>query len=150
MTPELEPGQRYLAIATGFLGEGSFQLAPIAEGFEAGTGEAALRVTHASPDAPAVDVGVVDGGFVALEPFSDLAFPESSDAAGVAVPAGTYSFGVAVTGDPDPLFTFSDLGVGEDARLFAIANGSVADGDFGLSIVDATSWPWVTVRVDPD
>lgn len=61
-----------------------------------GDGEAGLRVAHASPDAPAVDVTVNDD---ALTLFEDVSFGESSGYA--VVPAGSYDVEIraAASGD---------------------------------------------------
>ncbi|MCA9286296.1 MAG: DUF4397 domain-containing protein [Phycisphaerales bacterium] len=55
--------------------------------------DARVRVVHASPDAPAVDV-LVDGSVA----FSNLAFTESTMYA--ALPEGTYDVNVTAAGDP--------------------------------------------------
>ena len=78
-------------------------------------GGARVRVLHASPDAPAVDVWV-DGSVV----FSDLEFEESSDF--VEVPAGTYNVAVSPAGLSDPIVIGPvdlDLAAGTDYLVVA-------------------------------
>ena len=55
-------------------------------------GMAKVRVFHASPDAPAIDVAVKGGNVVV----SNLSFPKASSY--IQVPAGTYNFEVRPTG----------------------------------------------------
>ena len=65
-------------------------------------GGARVRVVHASPDAPAVDVWV-DGGIV----FESVAFEDIT--AFVEVPAGTYNVQVVPAGETSPVVIEADL-----------------------------------------
>ena len=57
-----------------------------------------VRVVHASPDAPTVDVGLWDGAnFTAISDYSGLAFGDASPASGLAIDAMNITVGVAVT-----------------------------------------------------
>lgn len=151
-TPYLEPGQHYLAIATGFLGGDTpaFTLVPVAEEFTGEATDALVRVVHASPDAPAVDVGPVTGGAVApVADFRDLAFGDSSAAAGTVLPAGSLTIGVAATGTTTPVASFA-VEITEGLRAFAVACGSL-DGpgeSFRLALV-VPGDPWAVVEVLP-
>ncbi|HKI83180.1 MAG TPA: DUF4397 domain-containing protein, partial [Candidatus Krumholzibacteria bacterium] len=151
-TPALQAGERYLAIATGFVSDTpSFTVLPLREGF-ASSSSALLRVVHASPDAPAVDVGVWDGtNFTALAPLSNLAFGEASDEAGVAVAAGPLSVGVAATGKTTPVAVFN-LAPTAGLRTYAVACGSLTGNGaaFRLLMVDASSYPWQASAVYPN
>lgn len=151
-TPGLEGGLQYMAIATGFLGGSpSFTLLPIADGFDSADTNARLRVIHASPDAPAVDVGTVAGGVLTPIPeYSGLDYLDVSPEAGLSLPEGSYDLGVAVAGSTDPVFTFSGVGIAAGARLFAVAAGSLTDGTFQLVAVDATAAPWGAAALTPD
>jgi hypothetical protein len=64
--------------------------------------ESRVRVLHASPDAPAVDV-LVNGGLA----FEDVAFTEFAGYA--SVPAGTYNVQVVPTGATSPVVIDADL-----------------------------------------
>lgn len=78
---------------------------------------AAVRLAHASPDAPAVTVTAMDGEMTL---FSDVAFGEASDYA--EVPAGTYTLEVWPAEDAgcDPVATFDvDVSCGEAYTGFA-------------------------------
>ncbi len=157
-TPELAAGERYLAIATGFLapaaGEGNFQILFERDGFDVAGAGARVRVVHASPNAPAVDVGVVaDGGFSAVAPLSGLEFGAASDEAGVALPAGTYTLGVAPAGTMTPVATFG-VALGGDQSVFSVAAGSLGGGEgresFLLIAIDTSVFPWAAAAVAPN
>jgi hypothetical protein len=153
-TPYLEPGVRYLAIATGFLSSGTpaFQLLPLADGFADPGTEALVRVVHASPGANAVDVGPLDGGEVqAVADFTDLSFAEASPAGGTALPVGELTIGVAATGTTSPVASF-DLTTVAGLRAFAVASGSLSGpGEgFRLVLVIAADDGWTAAEVMPN
>jgi Domain of unknown function (DUF4397) len=81
--------------------------------------EAFVRVIHASPDAPNVDVWV-DGEIV----LSDVPFTAVSDY--LAVPAGTYNVQVTATGETDPVID-ADLTFDAGTSYTVAAIGSLAD-----------------------
>ena len=145
MTPELMAGERYLAVASGFLGNQSFTLLPFGESFDT-TGNALLRVVHASQDAPAVDVGLWDGmNFTAIGALSDLDFGEASAGPGLDVGSATLGLGVAATGTTTPVATFQ-VTTSPGLRVFAVAAGSLFDESsegFRLLLVDTQDYPWV-------
>jgi hypothetical protein len=153
MTPELMAGERYLAIASGFAlgGTPGFTLLPYGEKF----GESAspqVRVVHASPDAPTVDVGLWDGAnFTAISDYSGLAFGDASPESGLAIDATDITVGIAVTTTTTPAATF-DLALTGGQKAFAIAAGSLGGtGEtFRLMLVDATAFPWQTAQVMPN
>jgi hypothetical protein len=152
-TPDLAPGERYLAIATGFLsGTPGFQLLPVADGFDVADADARVRVVHASPDAFPVDVGVVAGAaFTPISDISDLAFTESSDAAGLSLAPGVYDFGIGEANTGSAAFSFSGLELFAEDRLFAIGAGSAGAGTFQLMLVVADDGgDWQVLSVLPD
>ena len=155
-TPTLLAGERYLAVASGFLSpEGttpSFTLLPFAEEFTLGNAAPQVRVVHASPDAPAVDVGTVSGGSVTPVPdFRDLNFTQSSAATGTPLPTANLQIGVAQAGQTTPVATF-DITTTAGIRVFAVAAGALgADGEaFRLVLVDTSVFPWVAAGVLPN
>jgi len=152
-TPELMAGNRYLAVASGFVGGDTpgFTLLAYQDGF-ADQGNPRLRVVHASPDAPAVDVGTWDGmEFTALAPFSGLSFGDASAADGTTIAASALTVGVAATGTTTPVATF-DLTLPSDLTAFAVASGSVTakGAAFRLQVVDTAAWPWQVSEVLPN
>jgi hypothetical protein len=85
-------------------------------------GDARIRVLHASPDAPAVDI-FLDGS----EAISDLAFDEITDY--VAVPAGDHKvdvFPAAADGTGDPAIS-ADVTLAADTDYTVAAVGLLAD-----------------------
>ena len=156
-TPALEAGQRYLAVATGELapegGDPAFQLAPFADAFSLDASpQAALQIVHAAA-APAVDIGVVEGGQIpeANVLVTDLAWPNASDE--LAVDAMTYEIGVAAAGGTPPLSPIAtfDVPAGEGARAFVVAVGDLTtEGDeegFRLYAIDSVAFPWTATEI---
>lgn len=151
-TPYLEPDMTYLAIATGFLGgdEPAFQLVPVTEEFAGMPADALVRVVHASPDAPAVDVGPLDeGNVVAIDDYSDLAFGDSSPAPGTSLPLGSLTVGVAAAGEDTPVAAF-ELETAAGLRAYAVASGSLGgSGEAFRLVLVITGETWSTVEVLP-
>jgi hypothetical protein len=157
-TPALAAGERYLAIATGFLapaeGENGFGIVFERDGFDAAGSDALVRVVHASPDAPAVDVGVVtDGVFGAVEPLSGLAFGDASDEGGVTLAAGTYTLGVAPAGTTTAVATFG-VPLASGQKVFGVAAGALGGGEgresFRLIAIDTAIFPWAAASLLPN
>jgi len=122
-------------------------------------GNAHIRVIHASPDAPAVDVAVTGGPVL----MPNLAFPNASDY--TPVPAATYNLEVRAAGTstvalPIPgltvqagkvytVFAVGELGAGTlkvvpvvDADHSAVPTAAPAAGMGGTN---STTTPWTTV-----
>ena len=153
-TPQLMAGERYLAVASGFVGGQSpaFELLPYVDNFEE-MSSPLVRVVHASPDAPSVDVGLWDAGkqFTPISDYLDLAFGDASAESGLMIDAMELSIGVAVTGTTTPAATF-DLMLGAEQKIFALAAGSLGGTgeSFRLVLVDASVFPWQTSQVMPN
>jgi hypothetical protein len=157
MTPRLEAGERYLAVATGFLspagGAPGFQLVALRDELLPDPARAKLRVLHASPDAPAVDVGVIaNDTFTAPEPLRNLAFRMASPAEGLALDPGMLTVGVAPTGMTTPVARFP-LVLTAGLRAHVVAAGALAPmmgaQGFRLLVVNAAAWPWTVAAVTP-
>lgn len=153
-TPQLAAGARYLAIASGYLASGTptFQLLPFDEAFTATGSDPLVRVVHASPDAPAVDVGPVSGSDITpIGDYTNLSFGDASPSAGTALPVAALTVGVAATGTTTPVASF-DITTVSGLRAFAVAAGSLSGpGEtFRLVLVDATQFPWAAVEVAPN
>ena len=153
-TPALAAGERYLAIASGFLASGAptFRLLPFGDGFGDAGADALVRVIHASPDAPPVDVGTASGGVVTAVPdYVNLSFEDASTSAGTALPAASLNIGIAATGTTAAVATF-DITTVAGLRAFAVAAGSYGGTgeSFRLIVVDATNYPWAAVEVAPN
>ncbi|MFN3201076.1 MAG: DUF4397 domain-containing protein [Bradymonadia bacterium] len=162
-SPELMAGERYLVIATGFLGEQPegrepFQFISLADGFMAPEDDPnafLLRAVHGSPDAPAVDVGVVGEGFTILPGLENVAFPAVTPPEGLPVMPGNYTLGVAPTGMA-PIATFGPLQLPADGEAIAVAAGALTpaedsdDQSFRIMLVFTGVWPWEVVSVGPN
>ncbi|MFW6075034.1 MAG: DUF4397 domain-containing protein [Chloroflexota bacterium] len=93
-----------------------------------------VRIVHASPDAPDVDVAVADGGPVLFEA---LPFGEASDYA--PVEAGSYDLEVRPTGTEDVALEIPGFMAEAGAVYTVFAVGLVEDGSLNVSaLVDQT------------
>ena len=96
-------------------------------------GEPRVRVVHASPDAPAVDVWV--NGNIA---FSNAPFEGITDYASLA--PGTFNVQVVPTGATEPVVIDADLELAADTDYTVVAVGLLADIE-PLVLVDNNSAP---------
>ena len=157
-TPALVAGQRYLVVASGFLapetGEQPFGLIAAAVEFDREDGAARLRLIHASPDAPAVDVGTVHGDALGALLASDLSYGQATAGKGVSVTQTPVDLGVAATGTASIAARFNGVAIEPGARLFAIAAGALAPAagrqSFRLMVVNATSTSWTAASIHPN
>jgi hypothetical protein len=131
----VEAGTAYEVAATGLLAEIAPQVYQVdlsAVGDEAEP-MARIRVVHAAPDAPAVDVAIKDGDVL----IADLAFPEASDY--LTVPAGQYDLEVRVAGTTDVALDLPGVALDAGTVYSVYAIGLVADGSLTvLPIVGTT------------
>jgi hypothetical protein len=84
-----------------------------------GMGNAAIRLIHLSPDAPAVDVAIAGGG--ATPVFTNLGFKGNTEFRNV--PAGTHSFQVKETGTENALMTATTLSLEAGKNYTLIVRG---------------------------
>jgi len=156
-TGALEPGKRYLTMASGLLGgsgDAAFNLASYAENFDRGQPETALiRAIHGSPDAPAVDLGVLNvEGVVNPVLVSNISFRDASAAPGLSVGTGTIPVGVTPAGQNDTVVASFHAPTFAGLRAFGIASGALspANGEsFRLLVVDTSVTPWTVATVHP-
>ncbi|MGD8869104.1 MAG: DUF4397 domain-containing protein [Gemmatimonadales bacterium] len=159
-TPNLNAGERYLAIASGFLspdaaGEQAFNLVAFRDAFElSDAANSRIQAVHASPDAPAVDIGTVNGGgTIEAVVFENLVYPAGKPDAGVSVPVADLTLGVAPTGDANPVATF-DVTTLAGLRAFAVAIGALnpdaGEESFRLAVINTATWPWTVAQVNPN
>ena len=157
-TPALTAGQRYLVIASGFLapgeGEQAFGLVAAAVEFDREDGGARVRLVHASPDAPAVDVGTVHGDAFGALLASDLSYGQTTPGKGVSVTQTPVNLGVAATGTASIAARFDGVAIEPGARLFAVAAGALAPAagreSFRLIVVDAGAASWTATSIHPN
>lgn len=93
-----------------------------------------VRVVHASPDAPAVDVWVNDS----ITAFSNAPFKGIADYA--QLDAGTYNVKVVPTGATEPVVIEANLDLAVDTDYTVVAVGQLADIE-PLVLVDNNSMP---------
>ncbi|MCB9681119.1 MAG: DUF4397 domain-containing protein [Alphaproteobacteria bacterium] len=145
-TPMLEAGETYLAVATGFLtSTPGFTILPLVDDLPIDATMSTVSVVHASPDAPTVTAGALLPAYTALTPALSYLDP----AADVTVAPGTYDLAVGTAAGDAALFTFPGISLLAGDRLFAIANGSLIGGSFGVTLVDTTTTPWTAATLTP-
>jgi hypothetical protein len=91
-------------------------------------GQAFLRVIHASPDAPAVDVRIAGGPTL----IQDLSYPEATDY--LAVNAGTYHLQVTLAGTDQIVLNLPDVTLDSGHVYTVFAIGSVKDQTLGVLV----------------
>ena len=141
----LPNGSVLTALAAGLLASNDaadeFRVLPLFEDFDdPGAGNAIVRIVHASPDAPTVDIDVLNDGtseIIGLERFGD------TGATGVALTSGSpLVIGIRAGGMLVTTFTTPALATGQE--YFVIADGLLAQADptatdaFKLLVVDPT------------
>lgn len=120
-TLDLEGGVYYNVAAVGFLDEIGAQIYTTdIDGLAAD--QARVRVIHASPDAPAVDIAVADGPVL----IEGLEFPDASDALDVA--AGSYDLQVLASGTDVVALDLPGVGFAAGMVYDVFAVGSLEDG----------------------
>jgi hypothetical protein len=154
--PAIEAGSEYMLVATGFLapqgGEAAFEVISFADGFATDDPHAArLRVIHASPDAPAVDVSTVSG-LVLDRPalVEQLSFGTADDGAGLGVPVAQLTVGVGAAGATNALAAF-DLATAPGQRALVVAAGSLGAAagrqPFRLIAIDTSAPVWTAASL---
>lgn len=119
----LTAGTDYTVIATDTLAD-IFPTVLVDDNSFPAAGEAKIRFFHGSPDAPAVDIAVADGGPVLIP---DVAFGDTSDGY-LSVPGGTYDLEVRVAGTTAVALTLPGLTFAADTVYTTYATGLLADG----------------------
>jgi hypothetical protein len=130
----LESDKRYTVMAVGELAN----IEPLVLEDDTETpewGKAKVRVVHASPDAPAVDVTVKDGDTL----FSNVSFKDATDFQ--PVDAGTYNLEVGGTGGGDVVLTipWASLSSGSATTLVVLG---LANGEPPLSYLNLFSFQY--------
>lgn len=152
-TGALAAGERYLAVAKGLLaGNPAFGLAAFADEFD--TKDAArgrLRVVHASPDAPAVDIGVVNGQAISPVLIPGLVPDAATGGAGLGVDPSTYTLGVTPMGQNNTIVNSFTVPVAAGHRVFVVAAGALDTNKgqgFRLLAVDTVASPWAVATIN--
>jgi len=155
VTSELEPGAEYLVVATGFLapaaGEAPFQLLTAEDEFDRADGlNARIRIVHASPNAPTVDVGPLGSHGLSALLVDDLPFSNSTQGKGISVAPQAIDIGVADSSSGAVAASFA-IEPAAGLRAFVVAAGALGQGagraPFGLIVVDTAVFPWAATAV---
>lgn len=132
LTVELEADNAYSAFATGML-DGVECTVFADDPGDIADDQTHVRFIHTSPDAPAVNVQVADGGPTLCE---DISFRDESGY--VAVDAGTYDLEVVVADSGDVALSLPEVEVTGGTAVSAIAVGQVDDGSLDAVLADDT------------
>lgn len=127
-TVTLEAGMAYHVAAVGDLANIAPAVIP-ADLSATSDGNARVRVIHASPDAPDVDIAVTNGDVL----ISDLAFGAASDY--MEVPAGTYDLEVRIAGTTDVALPLAGVSLDGNMLYDIVAVGTVADGTLTVILI---------------
>ena len=100
----------------------------------AGNDMTRVRVVHASPDAPAVDILVNDAPAI-----TNLAFGQISAYASLA--PGTYNIKVVPAGATAPVVFEADVPLAEGSDLTVVAKGLLGDNSFGVLALSDNNKP---------
>lgn len=128
------PGDAYTVAATGLVGEGD--LAPIVLNDDRTgnpNGDAHVRFVHTSPDAPAVNIRVANGGPLLFE---NVPFRGIADYIGVG--AASYDLEVTLTSDGTVVLTIPAVVLSTSTNYTVFAIGLAGDGTLAaLPVVDS-------------
>lgn len=91
----------------------------------ANSGKAKIRLLHASPDAPAVDVKLNSGSGPAV--FSNVAFKDISGY--IEVDGGSYTFAITAAGSTSEVVVFDPVTVANGGVYTVVAHGTLNDAD---------------------
>ena len=126
-------GDEALAIVSGFLsaGDPTITTLPLAGNTRSVVTETKLRITHASPSTPEVDLYLVADGtdINGVEP-NFASVPFGADTTQLSIPAGIYDAYVTLAGSKEPAITLPDLDFQGGEVLDVIARDPIAaDGE---------------------
>ncbi len=123
-TLTVAPGTDYTVLAVGRVSDGSLALLPLKDNNASpADGKAHIRVIHASPDAPAVNVALAG---TKTNVFSNVAFKGVGDYTPVA--AGTYDLDVNVASTGQTVKTVNGLKLENKGVYTAVAVGLAGNG----------------------
>ncbi|MGD9933788.1 MAG: DUF4397 domain-containing protein [Dehalococcoidia bacterium] len=141
-TPALEAnltiakGKDYTVLAVGEVGKATLGLLPLEDNNATpANGKAHVRLIHASPDAPAVDVGVAG---TSVKVFSNVAY--KGVGAHTPVDAGTYNLEVRPAGTSTVALAIPGLALKDRTVYTVVAVGLLANNSLAvIPLVDATA-----------
>ena len=136
----LDAGTDYTVVALNTL-ENIEPLVLVDNNSQPAAGKAHVRFVHASPDAPAVDIAVAEGGPVL---FSNVAFKEVGDY--LPVDAGTYDLEVRVAGTEDVVLDVPGLTL-NDGTVYTVFAMGLAGSEPALTAIPSTDASYETVML---
>lgn len=131
----IDENQDYTIVATDFL----VSITPVVllDDNTLDPNNARVRFFHASPDAPAVDIRLANGGATL---FSNVSFQDFGDY--ISVPGGSYDLEVVVSGTDTVALFVPGLAVQNNAVYTVFATGLVGDGSLNaVPVLDAIPAP---------
>ncbi len=146
----LQAGKTYSVVALGSLAAANLeQVTFIDEGNAVNSGQVKLRVAHASPAVPAVDVYLTapDTSLATASPTLSLRYKEAVPANGSAalqIPGGAYRIRITLTGTKDIAFDSGtvSLNTGSDLLVLAVPNTTTnRTSPVSLLVVPSTGGP---------
>jgi hypothetical protein len=138
----LDAGTDYTVVAVGLLEDIGAEVF-VDDNSAPAAGQAHVRVIHASPDAPAVDIGVADGPVL----FSNLAFRELQGPA--PVDAGTYDLQILAAGTDTVALPLDGVTLDEGLIYTVIAVG-LLEGEPALDVLTIVDEPRVPAEPPVD
>jgi len=133
-TVTLAPGTAYTVAATGLISDNDLNPIILVDDRDPDAGQAGVRFVHTSPDAPPVNVGVVNGPTL----FSAVAFRESDGYVNVA--QGTYNLGVSVASSGTQVLTVNGQALQANTNYTIFAIGLAGDGSLAaLPVIDGSA-----------
>lgn len=122
----------YTVAATGLLGSDDLKPLVLVDDVAPSTGVARVRFVHTSPDAPAVNVAVLNGPTL----FSDIPFRATGDY--LSVNQGIYNLGVSVASSGTQVLIVNGQQLQANTNYTIFAIGLAGDGTLAaLPVVDA-------------
>lgn len=125
---ELTEGVAYEVSAIGLLADIGVAVLPV-DTVPLAADAARVRLVHAAPDAPAVDVAVVGGDVV----IPDVSYGQASGYA--EVPAGTYELEARIAGSEDVALPLPGTVLAPNTSYSVYVVGQVADASLGMVLV---------------
>ncbi len=158
-TPSLEAGKSYLVIASGYLNasgnQEELEIIALESNFTQDSSNARVRLVHASPDAPAVDIGIVNDGSITQTLASNVTLGTASSDAGISFPPDSTVLGIAPASNPSEVVSVFNLSLsgGAGNGLFAIVSGAFSpeaqEESLRLLLVNTTSSRWNIASISP-
>ncbi|MEM7168360.1 MAG: DUF4397 domain-containing protein [Planctomycetota bacterium] len=138
-------GESYTVAATGLLGAADLQPLVLVDDRDSDPAQGEVRFVHTSPDAPAVDVALANGGAVL---FPNQSFRDASPY--LAIAPGVYDLEVRLAGTNTVVLPVPGVTVAAGVNATALAIGLVSDSTLGAQLAVDVNEVFVRGDVDRD